>query len=412
MTDRRESDPDETIASTTPTELKDRIDGGEGVFILDARSEGDFEEWHIDGENVEIVNRPYFQLLDGVPEELQAELPDDRRVTVLCVKGGSSELVAERLDEEGYDVDHLERGMKGWAGIYEYQELDVDVREPRSDSIAAQNAKGSGGRRATIAQYRRPSSGCLAYLVVSDGEAAVIDPLRAFTDEYVQDARALGADLIYALDTHIHADHISGIRDLADDTGATAALPDAAVQRGVDYEQPYETVAGGDTLSVGDIEIEVIPTPGHTTGMTAYKVGDVLFTGDGLFTESVARPDLEDPEAAGDAARTLYESLQERVLTLPEDTVVAPAHFGDSATPNDGGTYTAKLGDLVERMDALTMEEDEFVEFVVDDMPPRPANYEEIIATNLGRQDPDDEAAFELELGPNNCAASEGALTN
>ncbi|MEE6209242.1 MBL fold metallo-hydrolase [Salarchaeum sp. III] len=393
MTDAANPESDETVASTTPAELKQRIDSGENVFILDARSESDFEEWHIDGENVDVVNYPYFELLDEIPEDLHEQLPDDRRITALCAKGGSSELVADNLEDAGYDVDHLERGMKGWARIYEYQELDVDVD-------------------ATVAQYRRPSSGCLAYLVASDGEAAVVDPLRAFTDEYEQDARALGADIVYALDTHIHADHISGVRDLATETDATAVLPAAAAERGVDYDLAYETVTDGDTLSVGDVEIETIATPGHTTGMTAYKVGDVLFTGDGLFTESVARPDLEDPEAAKDAARTLYESLQEQILPLPDETAVAPAHFSDAATPNDDGTYTAELGDLVERMDALTMDEDEFVEFIVSDMPPQPANYEDIIATNLGQQSPDDEEAFELELGPNNCAASEEAMTN
>lgn len=403
-----QSTTDAEVASITPEALKDRIDAerssasnqnpvgsgdndGEDVFLLDVRSESDFAEWRIEG--AETVNYPYFDLLDGIPEDLREELPEDRRITVLCAKGGSSEMIAENLQEAGYDVDHLERGMKGWARIYEYQELETDTD-------------------ATIAQYRRPSSGCLAYLVADGDEAAVIDPLRAFTDEYVQDARSLGVDLTYAVDTHIHADHVSGIRALADGTGATPVLPEAAADRGVDYDREYETVADGDTLSVGDTGIEVIHTPGHTTGMTAYRVGDVLFTGDGLFTESVARPDLEDPEAAKDAARTLYESLQEKVLTLPEDTVIAPAHFSDSATPNDDGTYTAELGDLIERMDALTMDEESFVEFIVDGMPPRPANYEEIIAANLGREAPDDETAFELELGPNNCAASEEAMTD
>ncbi|QLG26513.1 MBL fold metallo-hydrolase [Halorarum halophilum] len=393
MTEGNHPDTNEPVASITPEELKDRIDSGDDVFLLDARSEGDFEEWHIDGETVDVVNYPYFELLDGIPAELHDTLPHDRRITVLCAKGGSSELVAEHLEAADYDVEHLERGMKGWARVYEYEELDVDAD-------------------ATIAQYRRPSSGCLAYLVVSGGEAAVVDPLRAFADEYVQDARLLGADLEYALDTHIHADHVSGIRALVAETDATAVLPKSAAERGVEYTLPYETVSDGETLALGEVEIEVIHTPGHTSGMTTYRVGNVLFTGDGLFTESVARPDLEDPEAARDAARTLYGSLHEEVLSLPGETIVAPAHFSDAATPNDDGTYTAELGELRERMDALTMAEDAFVEFIVADMPPRPANYEEIIATNLGRESPDDEEAFELELGPNNCAASEGALTN
>ncbi len=393
MTKVENSTTDKPVASITPTGLKEHIDAGENVFILDTRSEGDFEEWHINGESVDIVNYPYFELLDGIPTDLHDELPKDQRITVLCAKGGSSEMIAEQLEKEGYDAEHLEHGMKGWARIYEYAELDVNDET-------------------TIAQYRRPSSGCLAYLVVSDGEAAVVDPLRAFADEYIQDVRTLGGELKYALDTHIHADHISGIRTVATRTDATTVLPEAAAARGVEYDEPYETVADDERLTLGDVEIEVIHTPGHTSGMTAYRINDILLTGDGLFTESVARPDLEDPEAAKDAARTLYESLTEKVLSLPDETVIAPAHFSDAATPNDDGTYTAKLGDLTERMDALTMDEDEFVEFIVADMPPHPANYEDIIAANLGQQAPDEQEAFELELGPNNCAASGEALTN
>lgn len=393
MTEGNQSNTEDGIESIVPAELKDRIDRGEDVFLLDARAESDFEEWHIDGENVEIVNYPYFELLDGIPDELRAELPEGQTITALCAKGGSSEMVAENLEDEGYDVNHLDRGMKGWARVSEYTELEVDVD-------------------ATIAQHQRPSSGCLAYLVISDGEAALIDPLRAFTDEYMQDVRTLGADLRYALDTHIHADHISGIRTLTEEADATAVLPKSAADRGVEYDLLYETVANGDTLTVGDVEIEVIHTPGHTTGMTAYKVGDVLFTGDGLFIESVARPDLEAPEAAKNAARTLYETLQGKILAQSDDTVIAPAHFSGAATPNDDGTYTAELGELKASMDALSMDEETFVEFIVSNMPPRPANYEDIIATNLGQESPDDEEAFELELGPNNCAASEEALTD
>ncbi|MFD1597979.1 MBL fold metallo-hydrolase, partial [Halobellus rarus] len=149
-----------------------------------------------------------------------------------------------------------------------------------------------------------------------------------------------------------------------------------------------------------------------TTGMTSYLLDEsLLATGDGLFIESVARPDLEEgDEGAPDAARLLYESLQERVLSLPDDTLVGGAHFSDAAEPAEDGTYTAPIGDLKAEMDALTMEESEFVEVILSDMPPRPANYEEIIATNLGQNAVDDEEAFTLELGPNNCAASQESL--
>jgi len=403
--------PDVDVESVDPETLKDRIDAGEDVTLLDARMQSDYEEWRIDGENVTSVNVPYFEFLDDeIDEDILDRIPDDREVTVLCAKGGASEYVAATLAERGYDVNHLEDGMNGWASIYEAVEVE------RYD--------GAG----TLLQYQRPSSGCLGYLLYDDGEAAIIDPLRAFTDRYLADADDLGVDLQYALDTHIHADHISGVRAL-DTEGVEGVIPEAAVDRGVTYADELSTAGDGDTFEVGDATIEAVYTPGHTTGMTSYLVGDsLLATGDGLFIESVARPDLEEgDEGAPDAARTLYGSLQERVLTLPDDTLVGGAHFSDvdtaqrdvsgnqtqsddAAEPAEDGTYTAPIGELVAEMDALTMDEEEFVDLILSDMPPRPANYEDIIATNLGENAVDDEEAFTLELGPNNCAASQGSL--
>ncbi|ELZ39791.1 MBL fold metallo-hydrolase [Halorubrum tebenquichense] len=386
--------PDVEVASVEPETLKDRIDAGEDVTLLDARMSSDYEEWRIDGENVTSINVPYFEFLeDDIDEDVLARIPDDREVTVLCAKGGASEYVAGTLAERGYEVDHLEDGMNGWASIYETVEVtDYD---------------GAG----TLLQYQRPSSGCLGYLLCDDGEAAIIDPLRAFTDRYLADADDLGVDLRYALDTHVHADHISGVRDL-DAEGVEGVIPEAAVDRGVTYADQLTTAADGDAFEVGDATIEAVHTPGHTTGMTSYLVDEsLLATGDGLFVESVARPDLEEgDDGAPDAARMLYESLRERILTLPDDTLIGGAHFSDAAEPAADGTYTAPIGALVEEMDALTMAEDDFVDLILSDMPPRPANYEEIIATNLGQNAVDDEEAFTLELGPNNCAASQESL--
>jgi glyoxylase-like metal-dependent hydrolase (beta-lactamase superfamily II) len=386
--------PDVDVDSVDPDSLKDRIDAGDEVTILDARMTSDYEEWRIDGENVTSINVPYFEFLDDeIDDDVLDRIPDDREVTVLCAKGGASEYVAGTLAERGYDVDHLEDGMNGWARIY--------------DAVEIERYDGAG----TLLQYQRPSSGCLGYLLYHDGEAAIIDPLRAFTDRYLDDADDLGVDLTYALDTHVHADHISGVRDL-DALGVEGVIPEAAVDRGVTYADELTTAADGDAFEVGDATIEAVHTPGHTTGMTSYLVGEsLLATGDGLFVESVARPDLEEgDEGAPDAARMLYESLQERVLSLPDDTLVGGAHFSDAADPADDGTYTAPIGELVEEMGALTMDEQEFVDLILSDMPPRPANYEDIIATNLGQNAVDDEEAFTLELGPNNCAASQESL--
>ena len=388
--------PESDVDSIAPESLKAQIDGGESVTILDARMASDYEEWRVDGETVESINIPYFEFLDEeIDDDVLARIPDDEHVTVLCAKGGASEYVAGALADRGYDVDHLEEGMNGWASIYEAHEVT--------------DYEGSG----TLIQYQRPSSGCLGYLLYEGDEAAIIDPLRAFTDRYLDDADELGVDLTYAFDTHIHADHISGLRELADE-GVEGVIPEAAVDRGVTYADEMTLTTDGDSFAVGEATVETVFTPGHTTGMTSYLVDDsLLATGDGLFIESVARPDLEEgDEGAPDAAAMLYESLQERVLTLPDETLIGGAHFSDAAEPAADSTYTAPIGDLVERMDALTMDEADFIETVLADMPPRPANYIDIIETNLGQQVADDEEAFTLELGPNNCAASQDALTS
>ena len=386
--------PDADVDSIEPESLKSRIDDGEDVTLLDTRMNSEYETWRIDGETVDSINIPYFEFPDDeIDDDVLAQVPDDREVTVVCAKGGSSEYVAGTLIQRGYDVNHLEEGMNGWAEIY--------------DAVEIENYDGAG----TLLQYQRPSSGCLGYLLYDDGEAAIIDPLRAFTDRYLADAEDLGVDLTYALDTHIHADHISGVRDL-DARGVEGVIPEAAVDRGITYADELTTAADGDIFAVGDATIEAVHKPGHTTGMTSYLVDErLLATGDGLFLESVARPDLEEgDEGAPEAARLLYESLQERVLTLPESTLIGGAHFSDAAERAADGTYTAPLGRLVAEMDALGMDEDEFVDLILSDMPPRPANYEDIIATNLGQNAVDDEEAFTLELGPNNCAASQESL--
>jgi glyoxylase-like metal-dependent hydrolase (beta-lactamase superfamily II) len=386
---------DVPVDAFEPLELKNRIARGEPVRILDVRAESEYSEWHIEGENVQIENVPYFEFLEGVSDDLLDAVPEgEGPLITVCAKGGASEYVAGLLIEEGIEAQNLADGMNGWGRIYEAVEIE--------------GYDGPG----VVTQYQRPSSGCLGYMIVSGDEAAVVDPLHAFVDRYVDDAADAGAEVTAVLDTHIHADHISGLRALATRTGAEPIIPAASVPRGVDYDVSYTTVEDGDTVSVGDATIEVIHTPGHTSGMTAYRVGNVLFTGDGLFTESVARPDLEEgDEGAPEAAGQLYDTLTERVLPLPDDTIVAPAHFSDAADPAADGTYTARLADLEDRMDALSLSRDEFVEFILSDMPPRPSNYIEIIETNLGEHDIDDDTVFELEQGPNNCAATQSAMT-
>ncbi|MDS0239915.1 MULTISPECIES: MBL fold metallo-hydrolase [unclassified Haloferax] len=379
----------------TPEELAARLARGDPTTVLDVRDRGEFEAWRVDGAAVTATQIPAVRFtqaeIRGTVDELAAEFRDaPSPVVVVCAEGRSSAHVADLLSEAGVPAENLETGMDGWARVYRARELSV------------------GNADATVLQYDRPSSGCLAYLVVVGDEAVVIDPLRAFADRYVADARERGADVVAAVDTHVHADHVSGVRAVAERADATAVLPAGATDRGLDFDA--RLVADGEPVGVGDAELVAVHAPGHTTEMTAFRLGDLLVAGDSLFLESVARPDLEDgDEGAPDAARRLHATLTERFGAFADDTLVAPAHRGPRAVPDVSGAYVAELGALRERLGALSMDEAAFVSFVCSDMPPRPANYERIIETNLGRASLTDEVAFEVELGPNNCAATSEA---
>ncbi|MFB6084870.1 MAG: MBL fold metallo-hydrolase [Halorientalis sp.] len=382
-------DPDVAVESRSPDWLAGRIAAGDPVRLLDVRNRDEFEDWHVDGPSVETTLIPYMQWLQAEVQstvaDRAAEIDGEGPITVVCGEGEASAYVAGLLTEAGIDAHNLADGMRGWARVH--RELDVPCDA------------------ATVLQVQRPASGCLSYLVIDGDEAAVIDPLRAFTDRYVAAASERGAEITTVVDTHVHADHVSGLRELAAETGAVPVLSRLSHQRGVEYET--ETVVDGAALAVGDATLRAVHLPGHTTGMTAFAVSDVLLSGDSIFVESVARPDLQRGAGGAEAlAAQLYESLTERLADFADDTLVAPGHYGDDATPNDDGIYAARLGELRDRLPVFGMDRTEFTARILRDMPPQPDDYERIVAANLGLDELDDDAAFEVELGPNNCAAN------
>jgi glyoxylase-like metal-dependent hydrolase (beta-lactamase superfamily II) len=251
-------------------------------------------------------------------------------------------------------------------------------------------------------QYRRPSSGCLSYLVVADGAAAVIDPLRAFVDRYEAEAAEFDAELVAAIDTHVHADHVSGRAALAE-RGATGWLPEPAADRGV----TGDVATYDEEIRVDERPLGAVPLPGHTTGMTGLALDGALLAGDSLFLESVARPDLQEGDVTvEDLAAELHETLHRRLGAFPDETLVLPGHHGPGTAPREDGGFAATLGTLRGELSAFAESQAAFVDRVTGDTSPEPANYERIVAINLGRETVDDETAFDLELGPNNCAVT------
>jgi glyoxylase-like metal-dependent hydrolase (beta-lactamase superfamily II) len=385
----------------SPATLQDRIDAGEPVRVLDLRDRDEVEQWRLTGPSVTLTqkanNRFVQARVTGDVDEFVADIDGEGPITVVCARGEASDVVAEGLREAGYDAHNLAGGMEAWARLVRTATVDA------------------GLDRGTLVQYRRPASGCLGYMLIAgeptesgsgDRPALVVDPLAAATDCYVADAAERGATVEYVLDTHVHADHVSGLRDLAEATGATPVMSERATDRGVTFADQITTVTGGDELAVGDLSVEVVAAPGHTTGMVALAVGDALVTGDSLFVDSVARPDLErGADGAADLARDLYRTLTDRFARFPDETVVAPGHHAEGTRPAADGAVTATLGECRD-LRPFAMDAAEFVAYVTGDMPPRPANFERVIQINLGRESASDDEAFELELGPNNCAAT------
>jgi glyoxylase-like metal-dependent hydrolase (beta-lactamase superfamily II) len=382
---------------TTPREFDERLRAGEAVPVLDLRDRDEVERWPIERADVEHV--PYSRAVQakvtGDVDDLVATLPEP--VVVVCPVGEASAEVAAYLREANVEATNLAGGMDAWARLLVATDLDA------------------GPPELTVTQYERPASGCLSYLVHDGDVGAVVDPLWAFADRYVADAAQRGLDLRFAVDTHVHADHLSGVRAVAEQAGEDGAetdvvLPEDARDRGLAFEA--RTVDDGDVIEVGDATLTAVHAPGHTSEMTVFRaevphhpMPPVLLTGDSLFVDGVARPDLEDPDGAEKFAGRLYDTLHERLHPLAGDTVVAPGHRGPDAMLAADCTYTATLDALAVRLESLSMDRETFVEYVTADLPPRPTNHERIVRANLGVEDLEDGDAFELELGPNNCGA-------
>lgn len=367
----------------TAKDITKKVFNKEELFILDVRNTEDYQDWKIEGENFEYLNIPYFELLDGI-EAVLDRIPSDKDILVVCAKEGSSIYVAEELSEAGLTVSYLEGGMKAWSEHLE----PVKIGDLKDDG--------------EIYQFVRIGKGCLSYMVISNGEAAIIDATRMI-DIFTDFADSKGAKITHVFDTHLHADHISGGRKIAEKTNATYWLPPKDATEVIFKFKPLE---GGNVVTVGNtaIEIHALYTPGHTIGSTSFVVDNkYLLSGDILFIDSIGRPDLAG--LAEDWVEDLRESLYKRYRELSEELIVLPAHFMIIEELNEDGSVWKKLGNLFKENHGLNIEnEDEFRRIVTENLPPQPNAYQEIRKTNMGKITPDEEEQREMEIGPNRCA--------
>jgi glyoxylase-like metal-dependent hydrolase (beta-lactamase superfamily II) len=396
-----------TASEWTAHELLRRLLARERITLLDVRGRDEFEAWRIEGRvPLEQLNVPYYDLLERAnsdqPVDNARVLLDDpdaaalrRADTVLavCAKGSTSAFVASGLRELGVTAVNLLGGMEAWAATM--------VTRPvvRGDGL-------------TIFQIGRPARGCLSHVVASRGIAAIVDPLRDLAPYHA----LLAAERLqprWVIDTHAHADHVSGGPALA------AALEVPYRLHPYDAIHPmdllpatirYEPLRDGETLALGSTSVEVLHVPGHTLGNLALLAGDHLIAGDTIFVDSIARPDLGGHGAEWAALH--WRSLR-RLLALGDDVVVLPGHFSRLAEAGDDGTVGATLGALRRGNEGLVRAQDgerEFVAYVLANLPEFPARYVDIKRVNLGLKTADEDAVAELETGKNICAMAAAAM--
>ena len=356
-------------------ELQRWLAEGRPVTILDVRPDEERADWFIPGSRHENL---YERLKSEGPDAVERlDLPTDGPIVTVCAAGRTSRIAAEGLAARGYEVYSLAGGMSAWGHAW--------------NTATARLHSG-----VEIVQVRRVGKGCLSYLVASGGEALVID---AALDPlvFIDVAAERGVDIIAALDTHVHADHLSRSRMLTEILGVPLYLP---IQDRVAY--PFRPLGDGDQVPFGDTALEVLRTPGHTWESSSYLLpGEALFTGDTLFVDSVGRPDLEAvPGEAAKRARGLHASLR-RLMSLPEGVLVLPGH---SSKPLgfDGTIWGATLHEVRSATELLGLDEEAFVDRVTAHVPPTPENHQRIVMNNEAGVFPRD--AGELEAGGNRCA--------
>jgi glyoxylase-like metal-dependent hydrolase (beta-lactamase superfamily II) len=376
-----------TAAREIPAEeLARRLDLGERVQLLDVRSPGSVARGRITfGTGLDFHALPASQL-ERASDALGVDPHQD--VLVVCEHGNSSKRTAALLHRRGLDAYSVTGGMAAWNAVYLPRRLSPT---PTLEHVV---------------QLDRVGNGALSYVLASDGDAVVVDPGRHVACyEAVLDR--LGAAPAAVIDTHMHADYVSGARAAARRWGVPYFLhPDDARSPfdGAAGRFDYQPLAPGDTIAFGRATLRAEHVPGHTMGSVALLAGQSLaLTGDFLFVRSVGRPDLGGEGAQW--ARLLWRSLDDVRRRWPGDMLVLPAHYASELERRSDRSIGARMDVILATNPAAAMpDEATFLRWVAEHDAKPPEIYRTIKLANLGLYDlsePDVEAA---ESGPNQCA--------
>ena len=309
-------------------------------------------------------------------------------ITVVCGKGKDSNVLASHLNNLGCEARSLAGGMAAWMALTVPRELAPPQSLDR------------------LVQFDRVGKGALGYLLVSNGEALVIDPPRLY-QPYVEAAESSGATIVAVTDTHVHADYISGARSMAAALGVPYYLHPA------DSVYPYNGTPGrfdfdpledGGDIHFGRCSLTALHTPGHTEGSLTFLIDDqAAFTGDFLFIASIGRPDLAGKVSEWTAL--LWNSVITAKRVLAPETMIYPAHYGSDLERRGDRAVGVSFGELLAQNEVLQANErDQFTAWVEGSAASFPDAYRKIKAINVGLMVATELEAEELEVGRNECA--------
>jgi glyoxylase-like metal-dependent hydrolase (beta-lactamase superfamily II)/rhodanese-related sulfurtransferase len=412
MTEDNKDNSNNSLLQIKPDDLKKRIDEGKDIFILDVRTPEEHKSWKVSYDRYKDSSVIPIDALSS--DDSLKQIPKDKEIVTFCGHGNRSMTAAKLLSTLGYNAKSIEGGLDGWNSVYD---------------IASISDTGSSPVR--IWQIRRLSKGCMSYMVASahDRSAIVIDATCEIDKAISKILNENDLHITKVIDTHMHADHLSGATRLAKKYGADvyiSSLEGYNTNNNGGNGLSFISIRDGDIIQVGDgVVLEAIHTPGHTNGSMSFRLqneikktktnnsnnidkdnnnhNSYLFTGDTLFVDGIGRPDLHNK--AQEFTRNLYNTYHQKILNLPDETLVLPAHFGGSFEHQKLISNT--INSMKQKMNLLSASEAEFIKFVTGStLSTQPMNYEKIISISKNMTLCDTIEQKDIEAGPNACGIS------
>jgi glyoxylase-like metal-dependent hydrolase (beta-lactamase superfamily II)/rhodanese-related sulfurtransferase len=388
--------------------LKQKIDRGEDIFILDVRTSEEHKAWNISYDKYK--DSSLIPIDDLSSPSALTRIPRDKEIVTFCAHGNRSMSAARMLSQLGYNAKSIKGGLDSWNDVY-----DIATIFP----IDSSNSSSSGIR---IWQLRRVSKGCMTHVVSStskkdndDGNsktAIVIDSTCGVIETIGKIVKENDLHITKVIDTHMHADHISGATRLAKATGDGVYVSSIEGYE-IDHHDnnngvltTVNQIRDGDRIALSNgIHLDAIHTPGHTKGSMSFRLtlndtnDTYLFTGDLLFVDGVGRPDLHDKSEG--FTSSLFNTYHKKLFNLPDETIILPAHFSGSFEHEK--PVFATIGSIRKKVKILSASQEEFTKFIMNNIPTQPMNYKKIIDINKRMIPCDSIKVSDLEAGPNSC---------